>query len=63
MTGENDMPVKVQKRGDVYRVIEADSGRIAKTMNGNPRDGGGHGDRDKAMRQARAMNMAIAKKS
>ena len=57
------MPVKVQKRGDVYRVIEADSGRIAKTLNGNPRDGGGHGDRGKAVRQARAINMAIAKKS
>ena len=50
------MPVTVSKRGDKHRIIEKDSGRIAKTSKGNPRDGGGHASKAKAQRQARAIN-------
>ena len=49
------MPVSVQKRGKKYRIVEP-NGRLARTGNGNPRDGGGHASRAKAERQARAMN-------
>lgn len=50
------MPVKTEKRGDKYRVVEADTGRISKTDNGRPRDGGGHGSRTKCNSQVRAIN-------
>lgn len=57
------MPVKVQKRGDVYRVIERDTGRLAKTGNGVARDGGGHDDKARAARQAAYINGALARKA
>jgi len=56
------MPVKVVKRGAKFRVIEADSGKLATTDKGTARDGGGHETEAKAERQARAINMHIAKK-
>lgn len=56
------MPVKTVARNGLYRVIAADSGRIAKTALGNARDGGGHATKDKAASQARAINAAIARK-
>jgi len=34
------MPVKVRKINGLYRLIEADTGRIAMTAKGNPVDGG-----------------------
>lgn len=49
------MPVRVEKKGDKYRVVES-SGRIAKTKKGNPVDGGGHLSRNKAIRQAASIN-------
>ena len=49
------MPVKVVKRGDLFRVVEAD-GKIAKTENNKARDGGGHKSKAKAEAQARAIN-------
>lgn len=53
--GDQTMPVKVSKRGRKYRLVES-SGRIATTHNGRARDGGGHRSKDRADRQARAIN-------
>jgi hypothetical protein len=50
------MPVTVRKRDGKYRVVEAETGRIATSRKGNARDGGGHASKAKAARQARAMN-------
>ena len=50
------MPVKVAKRGDKYRVVEAASGKIAKNKGGTALDGGGHSSKAKATSQARAVN-------
>lgn len=50
------MPVKVVKRDEKFRVVEASTGRIAKTSKGNARDGGGHTTKTKAEAQARAIN-------
>ena len=50
------MPVKVEKRGDKYRIVEADTGKIATHRGGAPVDGGGHDNPAKADRQAAAIN-------
>ena len=50
------MPVKPEKRGGKYRVVEAGSGRVAKNSSGTAVDGGGHKTRDKALKQCRAIN-------
>lgn len=49
------MPVHVEKKNGLYRIVEAD-GKIAKTKNGKSRDGGGHKDKMKAFRQAGYIN-------
>jgi hypothetical protein len=56
------MPVIVRKRRGKYRVVEKDNGRIAKTDKGNSRDGGGHIDKAKAQRQARAINSSLRRR-
>ena len=56
------MPVIVRKRRGKYRVVEVASGRIAKSRKGNASDGGGHRERGKADRQARAINAAHSRK-
>lgn len=56
------MPVIVLKRRGRYRVVEADTRRIAKTKNNKARDGGGHRSKKKAERQARAINAAISRR-
>ena len=50
------MPVKVVKRGEKFRVVEASTGRIAKNQGGTAVDGGGHSSRSAASSQARAVN-------
>lgn len=55
------MPVRVEKRGDKFRLVEP-SGKIAKTDKGTPRDGGGHESKAKALAQARAINAGVARK-
>lgn len=50
------MPVKVEKRGKKYRVVETDGGHIATNRRGTPVDGGGHATKEKAQAQARAIN-------
>lgn len=56
------MPVKVQKRGMKYRVVNSASGKIEKTPLGEPRDGGGHASQAKADAQVRGINSKIKKK-
>ncbi len=56
------MPVKTVKRGSKFRVVEASTGRIAKNRAGTPVDGGGHGSKNKAARQARAINASISRR-
>jgi len=53
------MPVRVVKRGKKFRLIETDSGQIAKSKNKKPIDGGGHLTKDKAHRQARVINQNV----
>lgn len=50
------MPVVVRKRGKRWRLVNKRTGRIEKTPSGQPRDGGGHGSKEKAAAQARAIN-------
>ncbi len=50
------MPVKVAKRGERFRVVNAASGKIEKTSAGKARDGGGHATKQKAQQQANAIN-------
>lgn len=54
--GDGVMPVKVAKRGDKFRVVEASTGKIAKNSAGTAVDGGGKDSRAAAARQARAIN-------
>jgi len=54
------MPVKIVKRGDKYRVIEAGTGKIAKNKGGTALDGGGHESKNMASRQARAVNRSLS---
>jgi hypothetical protein len=56
------MPVTVRKRGDKFRVIEVETGKIAKNKGGTALDGGGHKSKDKAGRQARAVNRSLSKR-
>lgn len=49
------MPVQVRKRNGKYRIVEPD-GKIAKTKNGKPRDGGGHDSKKKAEIQKSKIN-------
>ena len=49
------MPVRVEKRNRLWRIVEP-SGKISKTEDGKPRDGGGHFSKEKAGRQAGAIN-------
>lgn len=50
------MPVKVMKQGKVYRIVEAESGKVVKNNAGTAVDGGGHKTKPKAVKQAAAIN-------
>jgi len=50
------MPVKVQRRGKRYRIVESETRKLAVNKAGTPLDGGGHTKRPKAVRQMRAIN-------
>lgn len=56
------MPVTAKKVGKKYRVVEAETGAIAKNKAGTAADGGGHATMMAATRQARAMNAHMSKK-
>lgn len=55
------MPVKVEKMGSKFRVVEK-SGRVAKNAAGTAVDGGGHSTRKAAESQAAAINSKTEKK-
>lgn len=50
------MPVKVEKQGAKYRVVEASSGAVALNQAGTPVDGGGFDSQEEAEAQSRAIN-------
>ena len=56
------MPVKVTKRGEKFRVVEASTGDVAKNSAGTAVDGGGHKSEGAASAQARAINASTETK-
>lgn len=52
------MPVCVRKINDRWRLIECDTGNIARNRNNKPIDGGGHRTESAARRQQTAINSA-----
>ena len=56
------MPVRVEKRGPKYRVVESVGHKIAKNKSGSSGDGGGHAVRSKAVKQVQAINISLSKR-
>ena len=56
------MPVTVKRKDNKYRVVEAETGAIAKNKAGTPVDGGGHKTYEEALAQAKAINYSMHKK-
>lgn len=56
------MPAAVRKQGDLYRVINSDTGRLEINAAGTQVDGGGHRSQAAAARQARAINASKSRK-
>lgn len=56
------MPATVQKRKSKWRVIEKNTGKLVRNKTGTVVDSGGHATRDKALRQARAINSSMARR-
>jgi hypothetical protein len=56
------MPAKVVKRGNKYRVVDADSEQVVHTASGSAADGGGHSSEEAAKRQARAINASLQRR-
>jgi len=51
------MPAMVRKRGGLFRVLERKNGRLVLVKrDGSPVDSGGHRSKQRAQRQARAVN-------
>ena len=56
------MPVRVEKRGPKYRVVESIGHKIAKNKSGSAVDGGGHSTKDAAIKQSQAININLRKR-
>ncbi len=56
------MPLIVRKRGDKYRILESETGRIAKGRVGKALDRGGSRSPTSLRKQAAAINIAQARK-
>jgi hypothetical protein len=56
------MPLIVRKRGEKYRILERDSGRIARGPTGKALDHGGSRSASSLRAQAAAINIAQARK-
>ena len=52
------MPVATKKIGGKWRVVEANTEKLAK-RNGRAVDGGGHGSEGKAVAQVQAINISL----
>jgi hypothetical protein len=50
------VPACVEKRGEVWRVVECKGRALVKNEQGTPVDGGGHRSQKKALMQASAIN-------
>ncbi len=55
------MPYIVRQIARKWRVIEKSTGKVGTNSSGSPIDGGGHESRDKALRQAQAVNISEAR--
>jgi hypothetical protein len=56
------MPLIVRKRGDKYRILESETGRIATGRTGKALDRGGSRRPTQLRKQAAAINIAQARK-
>lgn len=56
------MPATVVKRGNKWRVIDANNGKITKNKSGTAVDGGGYSSKEKAQAQARAINASLSRR-
>lgn len=55
------MPVVAVKRGGKWRVVEKATGKLA-SKKGEAVDGGGHGSKEMAMKQAQKINISLHKR-
>lgn len=56
------MQVTVKKMKSGYRVVDADNGRLLRSVHGKPLDGGGHTQKAKAVRQCGHINDGMNEK-
>ena len=56
------MPVTIKKKGERYRIVEEDGGKLVMSRGGKPVDGGGHVRKRRAAAQVAAINMSISSK-
>lgn len=56
------MPYGLRKIGGVFRVVDPYTGEIAKGKSGKPMDGGGHKNKNKALRQISAVELSESQK-
>jgi hypothetical protein len=56
------MKVKVKHMKGKYRLVDQETGCIAKNANGTPFDGGGHSGKEKADRQSVYINDSVDRK-
>ena len=56
------MPVTTAKRSGKFRLIESNTGRIAKNKANKALDGGGHESEAQAKKQASAVNISQSRK-
>lgn len=52
------MPVCVKKMQEKWRIVECRDGTLVRNDGGNPVDGGGHSSKEKALKQATAINIS-----
>lgn len=50
------MPYECREVDGQHRLVDKDSGEVATTENGEPRDGGGHGSPEECAQQAQTIN-------
>lgn len=55
------MPYLVKKIKDKFRVVDKNTGKIAKNASGTAVDGGGHSSEAKARKQQSALNISYAR--
>jgi len=55
------MPYLVKKINDKYRLVERDTGKIAKNQAGTPIDGGGKKTKSPLTKQMQALNISYAR--